>query len=154
MRIRAATVEDAPAISSFDLELSDPFYSQPDRSGAELFTQSVGEAAERRYLGAENFKFLVATTESELVGVGALRDGSHLFHLFVAEPFQRKGLARQLWGEIAEESLRQGRASRFTVNASLNAVAVYERFGFLPVEKVVSAHGVCFQPMAFEVPRA
>jgi predicted GNAT family N-acyltransferase len=33
------------------------------------------------------------------------------------------------------------------VNASLSAVAVYERFGFVPSGAEVRAHGIAFLPM-------
>jgi len=34
----------------------------------------------------------------------------------------------------------------FTVNASLNAVPVYEAFGFVPSGSVTTAHGISFIP--------
>lgn len=42
-----------------------------------------------------------------------------------------------------------GNIGEFTVNSSLNAVEVYERFGFRAVGSIVEVHGVSFLPMRF-----
>lgn len=93
MKIRAADPSDAEAISSLVVELSAPFYTSPARTGSELFLASVSAEAERRYLSAENFSIHVAESNGQLAGVVALRDNTHLFHLFVAKPFQGMHLA-------------------------------------------------------------
>ena len=46
---------------------------------------------------APQFRYSVAEYGSFLAGVVAGRDGTHLFHLFVASEFQRQGLAMRLW---------------------------------------------------------
>ena len=84
---------------------------------------------------------------NELVGVVALRDNSHLYHLFVAQAHQGKGLGRSLWQSVKQAAFRAGNAGRFTVNSSLNAIPAYERFGFIPSGPKVEKHGVAFVPM-------
>ena len=108
---------------------------------------SVSPEAERSYLSASNFSFHVARSESGLAGVIALRDNSHLFHLFVAKAFQGQRLASQLWSVVKSEALQAGNPGEFTVNSSLNAVPVYERFGFVRHGEIQRVHGISFQPM-------
>jgi ribosomal protein S18 acetylase RimI-like enzyme len=96
MKVVAATVADAEEISKLIIELSEPFFLSPSREGAEPFIASVSKEAQRRYLSASNFSYFVAKENDKLAGFIALRDNSHLFHLFVAKEFQGKGLANQL----------------------------------------------------------
>lgn len=42
----------------------------------------------------------------------------------------------------------------FTVNSSLYAVPVYERYGFIPAGLRVEVHGIAFVPMKLAVPAA
>lgn len=147
MNIRPATIADAEAISALIVELSAPFYTSATRAGAEPFLASVSADSQRRNLSAPNFSYYVAESSGELVGVVALRDKSHLFHLFVAPQFQRAGLATRLWRIVKAEALAAGNPGQFTVNSSLNAVPVYERFGFVRKGDVQYMHGISFQPM-------
>jgi GNAT superfamily N-acetyltransferase len=147
MRIEAASVADAEEISALIVELSEPFYTSPSREGAEPFLASVTTEAVRGYLSADNFSYYVAWSNSKIAGVIALRDSSHLFHLFVAKPFQGKRLASQLWSIVKSEASQAGNPGEFTVNSSLNAMPVYEKFGFVRQGEVQSMHGICFQPM-------
>ena len=147
MKIERATIADAPRISALIRELSKPFLVSPSGEGAEPFFAAVGEAAIHGYVAASNFVYLVAKAEGQLAGVVALRDNSHLFHLFVAEPFQGQGLGKKLWSTVKTKAIQLGNEGKFTVNSSLNALLVYERFGFIASGPVVKAHGVAFQPM-------
>ncbi|WOB06907.1 GNAT family N-acetyltransferase [Piscinibacter gummiphilus] len=148
MRVEAATVSDAEAISALIVELSEPFFLSPSREGAQPFLASVSAEAERGYLSSASFSYYVAKSGGSLAGFIALRDNSHLFHLFVAKAFQGKHLASQLWGVAKTEALRDGNPGEFTVNSSLSAVPVYERFGFVRQGEVQRMHGISFQPMS------
>ena len=147
MRIRTATVEDATGISELISELSKPFLLSPSGEGSEPFFASVSEAAVRGYISANNFAYLVAESSGQLAGVVAMRDNGHLFELFIAEQFQRQGLGRRLWELVKANAIQSGNPGEFTVNSSLPAVPVYQRFGFVVQGPVVQAHGIAFQPM-------
>jgi GNAT superfamily N-acetyltransferase len=147
MQVRSATVADAEQISSLIRSLSGPFLLSQDGSGAEPFLESIGAPAIRGYISASNFSYHVAEAENEVVGLVALRDNSHLYHLFVAQAHQGKGLGRSLWLLVKQAALQAGNSGRFTVNSSLNAVLVYERFGFVATGPKVEKHGVAFVPM-------
>jgi GNAT superfamily N-acetyltransferase len=127
--------------------LSKPFLVSPTGEGAEPFFAAISESAIQGYVSASNFEYLVAEVEGQLAGVVALRDNCHLFHLFVAEPFQGQGLGSKLWQVVKAGAIQSGNPGEFTVNSSLNALPVYEKFGFVASGAVVQTHGVTFQPM-------
>jgi len=82
-----------------------------------------------------------------LSGFIAIRDGSHLFHLFVERAHQRQGIARILWERALRELCAPSSEEAFTVNSSLSAVPVYQAFGFAPAGSLQSVHGISFLPM-------
>jgi GNAT superfamily N-acetyltransferase len=147
MEFRTASPVDAAAIAgliaSFQSELTD----DPSGAGAEEFLASVSLPAEREYLASERYRYLVAYSDSQLAGFIAIRDGSHLFHLFVDRAHQRRGLDRLLWHQALRELCTPNSEGVFTVNASLSAVPVYRSFGFVPADSRQSVHGISFLPM-------
>jgi N-acetylglutamate synthase-like GNAT family acetyltransferase len=118
MQVRSATVADAERISSLIRSLSASFLLSQDGLGAERFLESITKQAIGGYIVASNFSYLVAEAENELVGLTALRDNSHLYHLFVAQAHQGKGLGRSLW---LRSNRAKGREARCRLRA--NAVA-------------------------------
>jgi GNAT superfamily N-acetyltransferase len=151
MQLRSGTANDAEAIAaliaSFQPELTD----KPDGSGAEGYLASVSIEAERQYLASPRYAYIIAERERAMLGFIALRDVSHVFHLFVAQDYQRTGVARRLWQEAKATALKSSALRQFTVNSSLRAVATYRAFGFEPTSEVVSAHGISFVPMQLRV---
>ena len=147
MQVRSAITADAKRISSLIRELSGSFMLSSNGKGAKPFLDSIGEPAIRSYIAAKDFSYLIAEVGSELAGVVALRDKRHLYHLFVAQAHQGKGIGRGLWLMVKESALGAGNNGDFTVNSSLNAVPVYERFGFSPIGAKVEKNGVVFLPM-------
>jgi GNAT superfamily N-acetyltransferase len=147
MEFRAGSPADAEAIAaliaSFQSELTD----DPSGAGAGEYLASVSVEAEREYLASGRYQYLVAYSDSELAGVVAIRDGSHLFHLFVERSHQRKGIGRRLWERALRQLCAPGSNGGFTVNSSLRAVAVYQAFGFVPAGSIQSIHGISFLPM-------
>jgi GNAT superfamily N-acetyltransferase len=147
VNLRSGTASDADAIAnliaSFQAELTD----QPDGAGAEQYLASVSGQAEREYLESGRYCYIVAEREGVLLGFIALRDVSHVFHLFVAQQHQRTGVARRIWQEAKAWARTTAAPNQFTVNSSLGAVPVYRAFGFEPTGAVVSVHGISFLPM-------
>ena len=147
MEFRAGSPADAEAIAalidSFQSELTD----DPSGAGADEYLASVSLQAEREYLASERYRYLVACSDSQLAGFIAIRDGSHLFHLFVERSQQRQGIARRLWERALEELCAPGSDGVFTVNSSLRAVPVYQAFGFVSAGSIQSMHGISFLPM-------
>lgn len=143
MQFRPATIEDAAALSALIRRFAPDFTVSPDGSGAELFLESITANALAGYIADPRYRFYAAFDGADLAGFIAIRDGSHLFHLFVAPEFQRRGLATRLW-QLATAS---GTSKAFTVNSTRFAVPVYERFGFVQSGPPAEKHGICFVPM-------
>jgi GNAT superfamily N-acetyltransferase len=147
MDFRAGSPADAEAIAalidSFRSELTD----DPSGAGAEKYLASVSVEAERKYLVSERYRYLVAYSDSQLTGFIAIRDGSHLFHLFVERSHQRQGIGRRLWERALAELCAPSNDGGFTVNSTLRAVPVYQALGFVPAGSIQSMHGISFLPM-------
>ncbi len=94
-------------------------------------------------LRSAEFRYDVAEELGALSGVVGVRNGTHLFSLYVAPMMQRRGLARRLWNHVKERSDSRS-AAAFTVNSSTNAVGIYERFGFEVTGGTVDADGVVY----------
>ena len=153
MKLRSGTAADAESIASLIASFQREITVHPDGEGAEQYFASVSPQAERGYLESSRYSVIVAENEGVMLGFIALRDVSHVFHMFVAREHQRKGVARCLWHEAKAEALKTGSPTQFTVNSSLGAVAVYRAFGFEPTGEVKSVHGISFLPMRLAVHR-
>jgi GNAT superfamily N-acetyltransferase len=147
MNTRSATPADARSLAGIIASFQPTLTLDPSGVGAEHYLASVSEEAERQYLESPRYTYLVAEHGGEVVGFIAMRDRTHLFHLFVAAEYQGQGIASRLWLQARGHAVRPGKPSVFTVNSSLNAVVVYERFGFVPSGAEVQAHGIAFLPM-------
>lgn len=148
LRIREATGDDAFAISALVLSLARSFVADPEDPGAaEPFFRTLAPEAIAESLAGGRFRYHLAEVDGALVGVVGVRDHSHLFHLFVAESFHRRGIGRRLW-EVARDAARaDGNPGRFTVNSSLFAVPVYRGLGFEPAGEPLRKDGIAFVPM-------
>ena len=147
MNFRKGTLVDARSIAELIGSFQSELTLDPSGVGAEQYLASVSEQAERRYLESPRYSFIVAEESGTVLGFIAIRDNTHLFHLFVARPFHGHGVARRLWHAARQEALCRGNPGVFTVNSSLNAIAVYKAFGFVPSGPVTTAHGIPFLPM-------
>ena len=139
-----AHASDAVAISALIQQFTHEFTISANGSGAEQFLASVSVAAEVGYISDPRYHYINAFIGGVLAGFIAMRDRSHVFHLFVAPEFQRQGLATRLW-QAALASAPD--AAGFTVNSSPSAMPVYQRFGFAATSAQVEMHGICFVPM-------
>jgi ribosomal protein S18 acetylase RimI-like enzyme len=148
--IRVATIDDAESISQLVTALAREYIAcDLSAEGAIRLLNSLSAESIRSYFEAD-YKYYVAESGSELAGVVATRDDRHLYHLFVATPFQRRGLARRLW-QVAQAPCLAAGTREFTVNSSRNAVAVYERFGFLRQSESQDTGGVISVPMTMTI---
>jgi len=145
--LRPGRSEDASAISALVGRFTRDVTVNADGSGAEEYLEAVSAKAEARYLGDPRYAFIVACHRADIAGVVAVRDHTHLFHLFVAPEYQRRGIGSLLWQHARAAALAAGNDGSFTVNSSLFAVPVYERFGFVRTGPMTEAHGIRFVPM-------
>ncbi|WP_229427491.1 GNAT family N-acetyltransferase [Pseudoduganella albidiflava] len=152
MTIRPATVADASAIGSLILDLLPYLTVHPQGLGAEKFVANVGIDAQRRYLGQDIFRYHVALQGEHLLGVVAVRDNTHLFHLFIREAHHGKGLGRRLWEVARDDAMARGNPGRFTVNSARRATGLYLRLGFVQAGGPVEHDGIVDVPMRWEKP--
>lgn len=150
MEIRNATAEDASAISRLIGSVARFFTLQPDGAGAENFLKTISTDSVTGYLTDPRFAYFKAEQDGTLAGVVALRDASHLYHLFVDASFQRQGLSRQLW-DHARAAVGDANPGNFTVNSTPYAQPVYERFGFVATGPRVETKGIAFVPMRLNI---
>ena len=147
LKIRNALPPDADFISALITSLAHLFYASPNGSGAESFKDAITPQALVLYLVRLDINYLAGEEDGTLCGVVALRGHRHLQHLFVVPAFQRRGIGRELWLAARNAAIAAGYAGDFTVNSSMNAVLVYQRFGFKSVGGPQQNNGLIFQPM-------
>ena len=111
------------------------------------FLTKNNESSIRQFV-AEGFRYHVAELSGRIIGFAGVRDNKHLYHLFVANEFQRQGLGRRLWSVARTDCLAAGNPGGFTVNSSNNAVAIYEKLGFVRTAPMQNKDGVLYNPMA------
>jgi ribosomal protein S18 acetylase RimI-like enzyme len=147
MLIRALAPADVPAVAALLRELAREFIvheSPPE--GASTFLAENDEMGVRGFI-ARGHVYHVAIIDGQLAGFIAVRDRSHLFHLFVGKRWHRRGVARALWDVAREAALAGGGEGAFTVNSSNFAVPLYEALGFVRVGPTQCAKGLYFNPM-------
>lgn len=150
LTIRPARLEDAPAISALICDLLPYMTVAADGSGAAAFVRTLRASAIAACLADSRYRYQLGWLDGQLAGVVAVRDGSHLFHLFVARALHGRGLGRQLW-QAARLAAPDG--TGFTVNSSVFALPMYQRFGFEALGPAIARDGIAYIPMRWERPQ-
>jgi ribosomal protein S18 acetylase RimI-like enzyme len=151
LRIREALVSDAASISSLVRALSQRYIALEfsARGRENLLGTMTPEAIAEKI--ASGYRYHVAEDAGHLVATVGMRDNRHLYHLFVAESHQGRGLARRLWDVALVASRAAGYAGAYTVNSSRYARGFYERLGFMVTSDTIEKDGVVFVPMTLEM---
>jgi GNAT superfamily N-acetyltransferase len=151
MLIRPLEDADIPAVARLFKELAREFIvheSTPE--GAATFLRENDEAGLRAFV-ARGHVYHVALVGGELAGFIAVREASHLFHLFVAKHWHGQGIAKKLWQVAREAALAAGNPGYFTVNSSNHALPVYEAWGFVRTAPMQCTKGLYYNPMRLEL---
>lgn len=138
--IRRARTSDAEPISKLITRWAHHHLENPASQEAAAFLATLTVSATAGRIGAESFRYYVARDGAKLCGVIALREGFHVYHLFVDSDMHKQGVARALW----EHAESQSSSSRFVVNSLIPAIPVYERFGFVVKGTPQSQNGLLF----------
>jgi len=146
LTIRPAIESDAQVISALIASQSHHRSPSPTAPAPPEFLAGFSPETIRGYIGSARYRYLVALVEEQLVGVLGIRAGRRLLHFFVAESFQRRGIARALWRRAKSELVAAGEAT-LVANSSIYAIPVYERLGFKVVGPRVEGDGVTYVPM-------
>lgn len=153
MEIRQATLTDSTGISELVSGLAERYITHEfTPAGAETLLRSMRPGAIEDCMRS-GYDYHVAELDGRIVGVVAVRDNSHLYHLFVDEHYQRRGIAGALWRVARDACLSRGNPGTFTVNASRHARPVYERFGFTAQSAARDRDGVVSIPMKLTLRR-
>jgi len=142
--LRDASPADAAAISALVRALTQRWIAPDcDEDGlASLLALMTPEQVQRRI--DEGHRNVVAECDGRIVGVAVLRLPSHLYHLFVADDMQRRGLARALCNAVTAAA---DPAVPITVNAARHAQETYRRLGFEATGPELHESGLRFVPM-------
>lgn len=144
---RRAAIQDAEAISWLIWEVAQdsilPGLSEEGRR--KFLSDHTSKVMERRL--SEDFEYFLADLSGRIVGVAGIREGKHLFSLFVSQ--QRRGIGRALWQHCLSECVWAPGTVEVTVNASVNAVEAYQHFGFELAGQEQLVGGVRFVPMKY-----
>jgi GNAT superfamily N-acetyltransferase len=148
--LRQALATDAPAIAELIADLLPFMTLAPDGAGAEQFIASMQADALAAYVQDARFRYQLGVVDGALVGVVAVRDNGHLYHLFVARAWHGHGLGRRLWRAARAAAEAAGNVDGFTVNASQFALPMYLRFGFVPSGPRTEHVGIAYTPMRLD----
>jgi GNAT superfamily N-acetyltransferase len=151
-RWRLGAPDDAAAIARL-LRRVAARWLWPDQPAAAIpvILRNMTAPAVRKAM-VEGRRYHTAWRNDHLVGVLAMRDDSHVFHLFIATRWQGRGVGRRLWQRAMADAVRRAGTRRFTVNSSRVAVPAYRRLGFVETSgEVASPLGVLSTPMVYEL---
>jgi ribosomal protein S18 acetylase RimI-like enzyme len=145
--IRRANKGDAQQLENLVSSLSH-FYLSPNVMSLPhwLSTSLQLDQFEARLESAE-FTNIVAEIDDCIVGYISIQGNSHLYHLFVSQKHQRRGIARTLWAE----ALKTCPSLEYTVRSSVYAIPIYTSFGFTATESIREKDGIKYQLMKFIV---
>jgi GNAT superfamily N-acetyltransferase len=151
IKIRKTVVSDAEKISELIHSLMHLFLVNPDGKGAEKFLQMITPAGLTELMALPNVNYLLGEEDGVFCGVVAVRNHSHLQHLYIEPSFQGRGIGKYLWEFARDQAVAAGNAGQFTVNAVLSAIPFYLRMGFESVGDVTLTGGLRCQLMKLSI---
>jgi len=144
--IRKAVESDANEISHLVANLSHFYLNDEQADLPEWFANTLDIKEFKHRLSNDYFTHLVAVLNNQIAGYIAMRGENHLYHLFVAEQHQGKGIARDLWQHMVSISP----SDSYTLRSSIHAIPVYQQFGFIKDGESGERDGICYQEMLFK----
>lgn len=125
------------------MEFEAPYFS---KRGTDSFLSFLWGKRMREMLNDEEMIVWGCRCGSEIVGMLALRNGTHISLAFVNGKFHRQGIGRALFYEAEKYALSQ-EASEITVNASDYGIPFYKAMGFVPTDMQTEYDGIISTPM-------
>ncbi len=147
MSIRVANKYDVSNICSLVSSLSHFYLESCEMELPNWFAETLTTEAFLSRIQSDEYLNFVYEVQGEVVGYLALKGNSHLYHLFVSESYQGKGISRCLWSHAITKCI----AEIYTLRSSLFAVPIYKKFGFKVVGEAGEKDGIGFQPMELRV---
>ncbi len=148
LQYREMRADEADAVASMVAECFDRYvgsdFSAEGRAEFRRFS-SAATIAGRMH---DHWLLMALGPSQEVAGVIEIRALRHVSLLFVAESFQRRGIAAELMKRaLARIAVEDPSLREVTVNSSLFAVRAYERFGFVADGPEQVTKGIRFVPM-------
>lgn len=143
MNIREATEEDAIQIQELVVGLSHIYLSDNEQALPEWLSSTLEMQEFKNRIKNNEFTNLVCKSNNDVIGYISIKDKNHIYHLFVSQAHQRKGIAKKLWGNAIKSCC----SSKYTVRSSLYAIPVYEYFGFVKSATMEVKDNIRFQAM-------
>lgn len=134
-------------ISELVTSLSHFYLTKSENELPEWFAQTLTHSAFLKRLESHEYSNFIYELDGEIIGYIAMKGNSHLFHLFVSEKHQGKGLSRALWEFATSVCI----SNTYTLRSSIYAVPVYRKFGFIESDTAGEKDGISFQPMELRV---
>lgn len=149
--IRKAKASDAGQVSELIYSHMHLFLIDPDGIGAENFLKNSTPAGLADFMLQPHINYLLGEYEGIFCGAVAVRNYSHLQHLYVVPAYQGRGLGKYLWETARDQAIAASNTEQFTVNAVLSAIPFYQRMGFESVGDVTLTGGLRCQPMKLSI---
>ena len=143
MNIHIATNRDAEQIQKLVSDLSHFYLSEENTKLPDWLTTSLDLAAFEERINSNDYINLLCEINNSIVGYISVKNKSHIYHLFVSQQHQRKGIAKALWENI----IKICDSSKYSVRSSLYAIPVYASFGFTPSSPINVKEGIQYQEM-------
>jgi len=143
MNIRNAKEDDADQIKELVSSLSHFYLSATEESLPEWLSSSLELKEFKSRLKNNEFTNLVCENNGHIIGYISIKNKNHVYHLFVSQEHQRKGIAKKLW----DKAKNICQSPTYTVRSSLYAVPVYENFGFSKSKEIETKDNLQFQTM-------
>ena len=147
LEIRPANLTDAGSISELVRSVAQSCLG----ADARPILNTVSPATIESCIQNPIYSYALGFLDGELVGMAAMREKKHFYHLFVSPEYHCKGIAKSLWQHLKSDAVSSG-INMFTVNSSIFAVPVYKKFGFLPTSEPQTKNGIHYVHMQLSVP--
>lgn len=147
--LQIATIDDAAAIAALIAPYIADFAT--DSAGAEKFNMAMIA----KLIASDSVIYYVAKDKATqvIIGVIAYKKPAHLLHFFVAKAHQHHGIGKKMWLAIELQMWQNHMDANDTgevvisVNSSLAAQGVYERFGFVATSPIQEQAGLRYIQM-------
>ena len=125
--IRDATIADAPAISELICRVAqETIFADGPEEGCRYFLAMNTPAAVAGKMSGHAYRYYVAELPDRIVGLAAILNNAHLYHLCIDTNVKGTGVGRSLLEHVRDECLRRVAAClRDTVRRPADLVARY-----------------------------
>lgn len=145
MKIQKAEIEDMASVAGLVRSLSGYYLEAENEKLPEWFVNSISDDSFLGRFTDVEYHNYVAAVNGSIVGYISVKNGFHLYHLFVNTNHHRKGIGKALWLHCVHAL----GIKDCTVRSSLYAVPVYLNLGFVASGQPISKDGIGYLPMVY-----